>query len=88
MSKHTAGPWLYTQEGVDAFGIVKPDGHSVVHLVALHNSTSARELPANARLIAAAPDLLEALQDMVEIAEAQGHRVTKARAAITKAKGD
>lgn len=59
---HTPGPWLYAQEGVTSWGIVKPDGYSIVHLVALLNSTSARELPANARLIAAAPDLLKALQ--------------------------
>jgi hypothetical protein len=67
--KHTPGPWLYAQEGLDAFGIVQPDGHSIVHLVALHNSTGARHLPANARLIAAAPDLLEALTKLLDMHE-------------------
>ena len=33
-------------------------------------------------------DLLEALEQMVEIAEAQGHIVKKPRAAIAKARGE
>jgi hypothetical protein len=60
-NKHTPGPWLYAQEGVTAFNIVNPDGYSVVHLSALLNSTAATDLEANARLIAAAPDMYEAL---------------------------
>ena len=53
---------------------------------------------ANARLIAAAPDLLEALEDMLAqaefAAEVRGgeghmkHAMRKARAAIAKAKGE
>lgn len=52
------------------------------------------EAEANARLIAAAPDMLAALVDMTECAEADGWDVNgnaewlnKARAAIAKAKG-
>jgi hypothetical protein len=92
-TQHTPGPWLYTQEGVDAFGIVKPDGYSIVHLAALHNSTSASELPANARLIAAAPDLLDALRGLIRdigvSAVYQDHPAyNAARAAIAKATGE
>ena len=91
-TQHTPGPWLYAQEGVDAFGIVQPDGHSIVHLVALQNSTSASHLPANARLIAAAPDLLDALKDMLDNHEdaCTGYgegAAEKARDAIAKATG-
>lgn len=42
---------------------------------------------ASAALIASAPDLLNALTEMAEIAESKGHIVSKARAAITKATG-
>ena len=46
---------------------------------------------ANAKLIAAAPDLLEALIDCIEIFDAMNTKaitVDKARAAIAKAKGE
>ncbi len=56
MSKHTPGPW--TIVGADRFatGIWGPKAEDVVP------ATSAPMLQANARLIAAAPDLLEALK--------------------------
>jgi hypothetical protein len=41
-----------------------------------------------ANLIAAAPDLLDALQNMVEVADFQGMTATKAQAAIKKAIGE
>ena len=44
---------------------------------------------ANARLIAAAPMLYEALEAMVEIFNAyQGSEITQARAALARARGD
>jgi hypothetical protein len=43
---------------------------------------------ANARLISAAPELLEALQEMLLGADAMGWSATKARAAIAKATGE
>jgi hypothetical protein len=44
------------------------------------------ETEANARLIAAAPDLLEALQAMLSVGQPEG-LAEKARAAIAKAEG-
>lgn len=46
------------------------------------------ELEANAHLIAAAPDLLAALEEVVGFVEAVGWTVSKARAAIAKARGE
>jgi hypothetical protein len=43
--------------------------------------------PANARLIAAAPDLLAALRRVVAVADRQTDEFDAARAAITKAEG-
>lgn len=61
--------------------------------------TDAEELEANARLMAAAPQLLEALQDLVEVARVlepktigdqndQESRISTAEAAIAKATGE
>jgi len=97
-TKYTPGPWAF----------IVPDGVSVRHPQVysdtgpICNATwlgdgRLKELEANARLIAAAPDLLEALIAMVEIAEltigwlptppsADGPLI-KARAVITKATG-
>jgi len=61
MSKHTPGPWFATQNG-SAFNLNSPDraSHFAILLGMLSNSDG--ELDANARLIAAAPELLEALK--------------------------
>jgi hypothetical protein len=60
MSKHTPGPWAY-QEDSDAYThIVR--GHNNRFICQLAQTTSA-EIEANARLIAAAPELLEALSN-------------------------
>lgn len=99
---HTPGPWNVTNshdwtgmEGV-AFGIddaAGMDGERDYHLATVvHGDPD--ELVANARLIAAAPDLLEALKGLVAWAEEYGgerpHRhcgctYCVARAAIAKA---
>ena len=91
--QHTPGPWAY----------IVPDGHVVRHpqiysdFGPVANATWLGEnkldqLKANARLIAAAPDLLEALGEIVSAAD--GDRwsqldadLRKARAAIAKATG-
>ncbi|MFM2253773.1 MAG: hypothetical protein RJB68_2110 [Pseudomonadota bacterium] len=61
MSKHTPAPWLYTQSGKDCFSIIEPDGHTVVHMTALQNSTAASQLPGNARRIVACVNACEGL---------------------------
>lgn len=49
---------------------------------------SAEECRANARLIAAAPDLLEALQAVLSVADRKTVEFDKVRAAIAKATGE
>ncbi len=58
MSKHTPGPWQWTQHFDPTISIYK-DGFG--QIARLYDS-SAGTGKANARLIAAAPDLLEALR--------------------------
>ena len=85
-AKHTPGPWLtYVSKWPDQIVIrsMFPCGQERAH-VAVTNSE-------NARLIAAAPELLEALQGLLEITdfhELYGSKTEAARAAIAKATGE
>lgn len=101
MSKHTPGPWKWLHN---------LDGHSMtinkdsktpiagISGMGLHVGQDVAE--SNARLIAAAPDLLEAQRDLVNLAEAAMKQANNngaeydidgelaaARAAIAKAEG-
>jgi hypothetical protein len=66
MEKSTTGPWSYKHEMLRWFTILK-DGYFICR---------ARG-EANAKLIAAAPDLLEALQKADEELAANGYRETQ-----------
>ena len=64
--KHTPGPWSLMEDiYVDKYEKNSEQGKQVVELVHGVNMTP-EEKKANARLIAAAPDILEALQDSVK----------------------
>ena len=91
---HTAGPWE-AHVGLDYVAVVPTDPKVTAVWVARVFGGEAAE--ANARLIAAAPDLLAALNRLVEVCEMQP-RISKAfpepnsplgmaRAAIAKATG-
>ena len=99
MSKHTEGPWeIYTwADHMPHAGMPASIGESddlgmeaddVCNMVQLEDD---QETWANARLIAAAPELLEALEDIVDSGEIPYCRssplVIAARAAIKKARG-
>ena len=89
MSKHTPGPWTFVHEGGIDGGYFIDAKEDVVVL------PRGRLNEADARLIAAAPDLLAALKRM-EIADRKqaageiydySNAVLEARAAIAKAEG-
>lgn len=87
-AKHTPGPWT---QGTSAIGItcVWLDGLTEQeHKMGQSHTWIDCETESNARLIAAAPDLLDALQVMLDAAQ---HDITQecdiARAAIAKAIG-
>ncbi len=110
MSKHTPGPWRFSDNTkwwkTNPFSVTVPK--KGVHGTAVANiparaTISMEEAQANARLIAAAPDLLEALDSLARYADtcelfikethpgkaaALRERVTNARAAIAKATGE
>lgn len=102
-TKHTPGPWglitVPTSIGqchkIGSFPGRLKDNHACIYddgAPAGHSEHSA-ELLANAHLIAATPELLEALEDCVEFLQRQGPAgatrvAAKAREAIAKAKGE
>lgn len=82
-SQHTPGPWVAVERTNAYIEIEAPDqpGYAAKKVA----ETSLTNHVANARLIAAAPDLLAALQGFIQGAEAMGWNTDKARAAIAKA---
>ena len=87
MSNHTTGPWIYAIPG-DSF--VASDNGLICRRPAVSGGGSApNNWEANARLIAAAPDLLAFAQEWLERQGTDENYMTaKARAAIAKAIGD
>lgn len=85
MSGHTPGPW--TQ---DKYGSVLDTQGNVLRVYGLALASGEEEY-ANARLISAAPDLLFALQRLVDNVDGGEFisitRIEEARAAIAKATG-
>ena len=96
-TKHTPGPWVWEHWQM---GLTAQNGTSVLAYydyegMSLHGKTE-DEHEANAHLIAAAPDLLEALDRMIAEYDLWGGynddgfksgTILSARAAIAKAKG-
>jgi len=82
MSEHTKGPWeaRWSERGQYWF-IDHPQQEGSATLTKLDCDE------ADARLIAAAPELLEALKDAIEIIEGTGLDASIQRAAIAKATG-
>jgi hypothetical protein len=88
MSKHTPGPWgcTYTSNHAHDYRLSHPNG-APLPINAPSNDRS--EQRANAALIAAAPDLLEALEWISENHYAHHDiMVEVARAAIAAARGE
>ena len=90
MAKHTPGPW--TQ--LDGMWVVGHGGRTVCTMA--EAKTNNDEMEPNARLIAAAPELLEALEAVTVAAKIEGldakpgweNLLESTRAAIAKAKGN
>lgn len=82
--KHTPGPWELSDCGEHIIG--QADQDEIIEVANLSNTLNTK---ANANLIAAAPEMLEALESVVKaIAEYQVIDEVKLMAAIKKAKGE
>lgn len=80
---HTPGPWKF--EGPTNTIRSVPANY---WLATMDSWDGAVDNAANARLIAAAPDLLEALQGVLRVADRKTAEFDAARAAIAKATGE
>ena len=96
--KHTPGPWLQAKNDPSFVYALNQEGYNRFALSVQRGtdedgvSTTHDERAANGQLIAAAPDMLEALESLVScISETRGSdaylALIAARDAITKAKG-
>ena len=98
-AKHTPGPWHLEEMGYNSSSYyIRGSSESGDRLtigkgaVAHIPRSTVNPMEANARLIAAAPELLEALAEIVSAADGEGWNqldpsLSKARAAIAKATG-
>ena len=97
MSKHTPGPWSVDGEVIR--GDEQSNGSVSVACILdgayPYGRRAGKSARANARLIAAAPELLEALNNLLSACDLPGDRdreieqaIPHARAAIAKAKGE
>ena len=92
MSKHTQGPWMvsrYSQSTLLKSIYIRGGNERIARVTVPDTAQSIEEYEANARLIAAAPDLLEALQHlMVAHGEQLDYAFQQAQDAIAKATGE
>lgn len=92
MSKHTPGPWfVVAEDGADFTAIAtKPsiDSEMDLECEVLGSSEWLRVKPADLQLMAAAPELLEALRNYVDGCSLSVDALAFARAAIAKATGE
>lgn len=93
MAQHTPGPWSHGELSGD---ILDPRGRSICEILDAngepHGGVPIKQAEANARLIAAAPELLNALKEMLRSMVGRHDEsvpaVERARAAIAKATGE
>ena len=94
MSKYTPAPWnYYTEPQPNGCPIIGNDKGLMVAMLAhsINYPDQREEAEANARLIAAAPELLQALQEVTAYCKELGFDwscLIQARAAIAKATGE
>lgn len=97
IQKHTQGPWRLETDYPKGFLILKDEphpSHDPVWTVANVNACMGAESKSNARLIAAAPDLLAALKAMLSMFgdheqydDDSAQVIAEAREALAKAEG-
>ena len=91
MAKHTPGPWVTS--ATDDTVVIDATGREVAAIDGDYNDPDTwPQMEANARLIAAAPEMLRALKELYSIAVSEGvvgddTTLPMAAAAIAKAEG-
>ena len=86
--KWTAGPWKTTAKYRDITG---PNGEVIVEETSIDAVVTKAQAAANAQLIAAAPDLYEILDEIINQVERQGWEsklYDQAKTILAQARGD
>lgn len=90
--EHTPGPWFVTRKGlmiergVEARGEPGPDGEARwVPVCTMEKDWDAQTVDANARLIAAAPEMLEVLEELLWLREQEFKSAVKKKNAYERA---
>lgn len=86
---YTKGNWYSNGIHIMIEGKTGSQGQAFIQNVPCHENSFAtdQESRANAKLMAAAPDLLEALKEVIKISDRNDDAWDKAKAAIAKAVG-
>lgn len=88
-AQHTPGPWTFSDTAI--WALDDCEFHAIADCPVNHTCRDAETMWANARLIASAPDLLEALKRIVTNYDGGNYAaidMPQARAAIARATGD
>jgi hypothetical protein len=80
--KHSPTPWILTETPTHV--TVRSANNECI----FHDDKRLPEVLADARLVAAAPELLEALEDLLKMTGIHGAYAEKARAVLKKARGE
>lgn len=91
-TNHTNGPWTIYGD-IEGQTAICDESDTIIAYLDKWSSERLRENVSNARLIAAAPELLAALRELTIACEDEGvrcisHLLAKSRAAIAKATGE
>ena len=88
-TKHTPGPWITdSKERTDTARYIMAAARPFPHTIARIDLVNRAEDEANAALIAAAPEMYEALRDLLAVKpNSDAPEWVAARAAIAKAEG-
>lgn len=88
MTAHSPGPWRWEPRIIDGdhwMVLVNPEGRPVLHVPVVDNTAG---LSTDARLIAAAPELLEHLRQWLELHGTEtSHLAADTRALIARMEG-
>ena len=92
-TKHTPGEWYWTDaypkssDGERTWSLIGAGGYGILSCDGVGNSPQGLNNEANARLIAAAPELLSVLQEVLVLIPDAYETKERALAAISKATG-
>jgi len=96
MTNHTKGPWELSEGNTSVWAVSPMNARVRIADVKQHSPMNGINNEANARLIATAPDLLEALEGLLSLHDPDGKFqpshykpfLSAAKTAIAKAKGE